>query len=347
MKSKVSVIIPIYNVEKYLDRCVQSVRNQTLRDIEIILVDDGSPDNCPAMCDEYAKLDTRIKVIHKENAGLGYARNSGLEIASGEYVAFVDSDDFVNADMYEKLYNTAKSNKLDTCYCSFKYYNSKTSRFRSRSEVKDFTVFKDNMAVKSFLLDMIGPNLGYPHEVKYLMCVWKAIYSLDIIKLNNILFDNEKVIASEDILFHCLYLPKAKSVGFIPDCCYNYCDNENSISRTYDNKKFHRIVKCLYEVRRRLDKNFSLHEYLPHYQRYLFLSIRSVIFHEVFNVKASISIKRKNIKCRLRNEVYSPLFEDFQYKKLDIKRRILYTLLKYKLAGFIILFYYIQKFFSK
>ncbi|MDR2834406.1 MAG: glycosyltransferase, partial [Streptococcaceae bacterium] len=86
---KISIIVPVYNVEKYLPQCMDSLLNQTLTNIEIILVDDGSPDNCPAMCDEYAKQDNRVKVVHKENGGLGYARNSGLEIANGEYITFV------------------------------------------------------------------------------------------------------------------------------------------------------------------------------------------------------------------------------------------------------------------
>ena len=100
MKPKVSIIVPVYNVEKYLVRCMESLLNQTLKEIEIILVDDGSPDNCPQMCDEYARRDSRVKVIHKSNAGLGYARNSGLDVAVGEYIAFVDSDDYVDTSMY-------------------------------------------------------------------------------------------------------------------------------------------------------------------------------------------------------------------------------------------------------
>lgn len=343
MRHKVSIIVPIYNVEKYLDRCVQSILNQTLKEIEIILVDDGSPDGCPAMCDEYAKQDSRVKVIHKKNGGLGLARNSGLEIATGEYVAFVDSDDFVNPDMYEKLYNTAKHKNLDTCYCGFNYYNSETRNVRRRQEVDGTTVFRGKTEVKNFLLDMVGPALPYPHEVKYLMCVWKAIYSLDLIRHEKILFDNEKIIASEDILFHCLYLPKADAVGFIPDCCYFYCENGNSISRTYDEGKFCRIVKSLLEVRHRLEMNFTLPEYMPHYQRCLFLSIRGVIFHEVFSVNDSFVNKCRNIRKRISNDVYHPLFTDFQYNKMDFKRKLLYALLKLKSAELIILFYHIQK----
>lgn len=95
IRPKVSIVVPIYNVEKYLHRCVNSLIRQTLKDIEIILVDDGSPDNCPKICDEYKNKDIRVKVIHKKNAGLGLARNSGLDEAKGEYVVFVDSDDFI------------------------------------------------------------------------------------------------------------------------------------------------------------------------------------------------------------------------------------------------------------
>lgn len=117
MNPKVSIILPIYGVEKYLSRCMDSVLNQTLRDIEIIMVDDESPDSCPKMCDDFAAQDSRIKVVHKKNGGLGYARNSGLDVATGEYVAFLDSDDFVELDAYEHLYNAAKKTKCRCCFC--------------------------------------------------------------------------------------------------------------------------------------------------------------------------------------------------------------------------------------
>ena len=103
--AKISVIIPVYGVEKYLNRCVESVVNQTFQDLEIILVDDGSPDNCPQMCDEWASRDTRIRTVHRENGGLSCARNTGLSIASGEYVTFIDSDDWIAADTYEYCIN--------------------------------------------------------------------------------------------------------------------------------------------------------------------------------------------------------------------------------------------------
>ena len=115
---KVSIVVPVYKVEEYIDRCLDSLLNQTLKDIEIILVDDGSPDNCPKICDEYAQKDARVRVVHKQNEGLGYARNSGMEVAVGEYIAFVDSDDFVDIRMFEELYDVARGNDSDVVYCN-------------------------------------------------------------------------------------------------------------------------------------------------------------------------------------------------------------------------------------
>ena len=108
-----SVIVPVYNVEAYLPKCIESITAQTYEQLEIILIDDGSTDRCPWICDKYAEKDSRIKVIHKKNGGLGFARNSGLDIAAGEYFAFVDSDDYVDLDFYEKLYTAAKNGDYD------------------------------------------------------------------------------------------------------------------------------------------------------------------------------------------------------------------------------------------
>lgn len=108
-----SVIVPVYKVEPYLHRCIDSIRNQTYKNLQIILVDDGSPDNCGKICDEYAELDARIIVVHQKNRGLSGARNMGLRYAKGEYVAFVDSDDWISSDMYQTLVNLVELNDLD------------------------------------------------------------------------------------------------------------------------------------------------------------------------------------------------------------------------------------------
>ena len=153
---KISVIIPVYNTEEYLKECLDSVINQTLKDIEIILIDDGSTDNSGKFCDEYAEKDTRIKVIHQENQGLGRVRNKGLKIAKGEYIGFVDSDDWIAQDFYEKLYNAAIDNDSEIAIAKIKTYYYKKGFFDLYSNKNDLTiVFKsivcDSIFRKSFL----------------------------------------------------------------------------------------------------------------------------------------------------------------------------------------------------
>ena len=152
MKPKVSIIVPCYGVEKYLDRCVNSLIIQTLKDIEIILVDDKSPDNVPQMCDEWAKKDMRIKVVHKEcNEGLGYARNTGLEIATGEFIAFVDGDDYVDAKMYKELYNEAISSLSDVVYCGV-FNEKRNGKWVLKSDLPQKTVFEGKHQIRNIML---------------------------------------------------------------------------------------------------------------------------------------------------------------------------------------------------
>ena len=129
----ISVIVPIYKVEEYLDCCIRSIINQTYSNLEIILVDDGSPDGCPEICDAWVKKDSRIKVIHKENGGLSDARNAGMVIASGEYVAFIDSDDRVESEFIQKLYNVITEHNADIAECAVSYVDENGNILRVRN----------------------------------------------------------------------------------------------------------------------------------------------------------------------------------------------------------------------
>lgn len=246
MTPKISIIVPCYNVEQYLNRCMQSLINQTLQNIEIILVDDGSPDRCPQLCDEYAKMDNRIKVIHKKNAGLGYARNSGLEIASGEYIAFVDSDDFVEVNMYATLYEMAEGKKCDAVFCGIKKEKRNRQGWYESSEVNEDLIMEGN-EIEAFMLGMIASPLEEYKERIYSMSVWHAIYRREIIEDFNIRFHSERDVTSEDLPFNISFLRNAKRIGYINKCFYYYCYNNNSLTSTFKKEKFPAFVK-LYNV---------------------------------------------------------------------------------------------------
>lgn len=170
MNPLISVIVPIYNVEKYLERCVDSIVNQTYKNLELILVDDGSPDNCPQMCDDYAKKDSRIKVIHKKNGGLSDARNAGMAVATGEYISFIDSDDYVSDDFFECLLNVMNKENSDIAECSVvKFY-----------EDNHFDEFFDNLSAKTYdtqnaMSALIAENPFHQH-------VWNKLYKTELVK---------------------------------------------------------------------------------------------------------------------------------------------------------------------
>lgn len=202
---EISVIVPVYKVEKYLKRCVDSILGQTFENIEIILVDDGSPDNCGEMCDQYARQDERVQVIHKENGGLSSARNVGIEQAKGEYIAFIDSDDWLDADMLEILYDAVKKHNAQIAECSFRsVYNDRIEEETSCSGayivgtnidalegILDWNHFKPVAWNKIYHRSTIG-DIRYPlgklHEdeyttYKYFYNAEKLVY-IDVSKLN-------------------------------------------------------------------------------------------------------------------------------------------------------------------
>ena len=185
---KVSIIVPIYNVEKYLRQCLDSIVNQTLKDIEIILVDDGSTDSCPSICDEYASKDKRIIVIHKENKGLGAAYNTGLDIAKGEYIGFVESDDFIELNMYEELYKRAVETGVDVVKSSFYYYHFEKY---SISNTSKFENIKNGIYKMRQIPEFLWGHCSH----------WSAIYKRDFLLNKKIKFHETKGAAAQDFGF--------------------------------------------------------------------------------------------------------------------------------------------------
>mgnify|MGYP003191133702 CR=1 FL=1 len=240
MNPILSVIIPCYGVEKYLNRCMESIVGQKLSNIEIILVDDGSPDAVPGMCDAWAKKDVRIKVIHKENGGLGYARNSGLEVATGKYVAFIDSDDFISNEMFDALVNKAEATGVDAAFCGY----SREIPSGTWQPILDFSQEKImcKFEYEEYVLSMIASAPYVKKERLYTMSVWHAVYRRAIIYNNKIRFHSEREIVSEDIPFQVDFMKCASRAIFIPETFYYYCLNGSSLSSTFREEKFEKFI---------------------------------------------------------------------------------------------------------
>ncbi len=238
---KVSVIVPVYKVEKYLNRCVNSILAQTFTDFELILVDDGSPDNCPKMCDEYAEKDERIRVIHKENGGVSSARNDGIDMSQGEWIMFVDSDDWIELNSLESLTNAILNDDIDMVVGGYKTI---TIRNEIDHMLENELLSKDKMKEKYTEIADKG-NL-------ILTTPWGKIFKTSVIRDYNISFDTTMKI-SEDTKFVLCFLNVANNVATVSDMIVNYnCKNGTSAT----NKYIEDFAKCKYFM------YMSMREYL-------------------------------------------------------------------------------------
>lgn len=316
---KVSVIVPVYNVEKYLDRCIQPLLHQTLQDIEIILVDDGSWDNCPFLCEEYARNDARVKVIHKKNAGLGFARNSGLDIAVGEYVAYCDSDDYVTQDAYECLYNAAIQYDADVVYGSFYKETSPGIWKEQRKVSKEIIIEGDD--VKNYLLDMLACAPYVKEERKHDMSSCMSIYRRSLIEKNNIRFTSERVNASEDTIYNIDFLKQSYRIVQIPYTFYYYCLNSSSLSHTFLPEKLDRFVILRQQMIERLGAWDLNHE---RSNRFYIGYVRSFLI-------CAFNSNCKNIRCEIKTMINNPVWSEIKYEYkpsyLPWHARIIYWLI--------------------
>ena len=212
---KISIIVPIYGVEKYLQQCVDSILAQTLEDIEVILVDDGSKDNCPQMIDEYAAKDKRVIAVHKKNGGYGQSCNVGLSHASGEYIAIVEPDDWIADNMYEELYTAAKEHNADVVKSKFyKYYD--IDSLADDAKIEEIRWFDHTEPRDVFTIDE-HPEFFYFHP-----SIWSAIYRADLIKKNHLQIEEVPGAGWTDNLFQIQTLCLAKSIYYLDEAFYYY-----------------------------------------------------------------------------------------------------------------------------
>lgn len=252
-----SVIVPVYKVERYLDQCVSSILGQTLTDIEVILVDDGSPDACPAMCDAYAAADPRVRAVHKANEGLGNARNTGLLHATGRYVAFVDSDDFLEPSTYEEAIRQLVDHDADTVRFA-------CNRFTDRGEASPVSydappvIFSSPADLRQLALcvfDIPSPALDR-FDLGGSSCM--AIYKMQIIRQHSLRFENEREYLSEDYIFNFDYYRHSSRVVWLNRTYYHYRITPQSLTRKLNLNVMARVeTYCRYLCRMMTSRGFG------------------------------------------------------------------------------------------
>ena len=337
-KPKISIIVPVYNVEKYLQRCIDSLKNQTIQDIEIILVDDASSDLSPQICDQAAAEDCRIKVIHKVNEGAGKARNAALRIATGEYIGFVDSDDFVATEMFETLYNRAEKYGSDLVmsgvfFVDGNMFSEKGTCIRKIYFDQD-THFETEDELKKLRMGIVGALPEDADDSKYGMSIWKNLFKHEIIKQNNLIFQSEREMFSEDALFMVDYISCIKKATGISEAFYHYCRNEDSISKSYKKDRFEKILVFVREVEKRFKKDSESKEYQIYIDRFWQAMCRVLCSQEIMYAKDN-NIKFTDIKNRLKEVCTHSLtvgtLKSYPICKLPFKQRVFAYCMKYRL----------------
>lgn len=321
----VSIIVPVYNVEKYLKKCVDSLINQSYKDFEILLIDDGSTDSSRIICDEYANKYNFITSYHKKNSGLGLTRNYGMRYAKGKYITFVDSDDFVTPKMLENLVANIKKARADFVIGSFSRVDQNGKCFFKKH-------YKNEIFAGNQILDKLCPRVlgGLPNKNDDIKAsVWNNLYNFEFIKENNLLFLSERKYVSEDIAWTIQCLKFANTVAVTSDSDYCYRVNNNSLSRKYNSQKFY-LYNTFYKYILKEISNLGLDDdAIVRFQKQYLINLAASIFQEKNN---NFKIAYSNIKKICNDKTVINVLSNYPVKKLKIKPRIFTILVKYKVT---------------
>lgn len=318
----ITVVIPVYNVELFLDRCLTSVVNQTYKNLEIILVDDGSTDKSPQMCDEWAKKDERIRVFHKQNEGAGLARNCGIDNANGQYIFFFDSDDFVDETVVEK------------CVSNAQQYNSDVVLYGRGDAYADGRIVKKKIDLKKHIFeqdDVKNELLAglFVYEKGYGVSTCDKMYKLDVIKRFNCRMLSEREIASEDACFTLDFFSYISKATLISDNLYFYFKREQSSSRTFKEDRQDKndafLHKALWYVEdRKLPKKINLYV-TARYHIYTLSAMKLLLVSDLSKKEKNIKLKEMFCNPVLRSSLK---FDVIKIHKKTLK--LFFTLLKFR-----------------
>lgn len=327
----VTVVIPIYNVESWLDRCVSSVVNQTYRDLEIILVDDESPDRCPEMCEEWMQKDARIKVIHKKNAGLGMARNSGIEHATGRYICFVDSDDYIEENTVEECVRAAEREQADiVCYGNDKVLQTgKVVERRKPSAPRSVYSGKEIMTVLLPMTLGSNPKTGENWNLSLSGCF--SLFAMKPIVENNWRFVSEREIISEDFYSVLKLYQYVRKVVILDEIYYHYTTNPISLTQTYRKDRYEKIRHFYIKIQE-LAQEMNMAQALDDGLCATFLGLTIGCMKQIVSSGESINQKITNLSQILSDNVFYKALKTHDFSGENIKKRVFYWACQHRLV---------------
>lgn len=333
----VSIVVPIYNVEKYLNRCLDSLINQSFKDIEIIALNNGSTDNSLNILKEYAEKDKRIRVIDNDNLGVSEARNIGIREAKGKYIVFVDSDDWIDIDMIEVLYKSIDTNDCDLVMCTY------VREFGDHSKEKVFNLPEENLYVDDEVKDkllrkLIGPlgkELANPEYLDALGTVWSKMYKTSILIDKDLRFvDLNEIGSGEDTLFNIFVFNEVSKVILLNKPMYHYWrGNSNSITSRYIPNFVEKRRNYFNYMKDFIKENELGNEYEIALNNRICTSVLGMGLLECSKSNnVSFFNKIKNIKGILQEDYIESAYRNFELKNFSIHWRVFYFFNKYKLS---------------
>ena len=340
MRPFISVIIPVYNVEDYIERCIDSFLAQAYDNYELLLVDDGSTDKSGIICDQYANEYLNIRALHKENSGLGGARNYGIIHATGEYITFIDSDDWVDSNYFEVLYNTLISTKPDMFKFGYRKINE-GKVFKIVYPYYNEGVYDRDEIEYEILPGAIGPISLFDYSKTPLLSACVCVYASGFIKEHALVFENERVVLNEDNLFNIAALLKAKRVVISHQILYNYDFREGSLSKRYLDKMVERKEVLLKHYRYLLFENGVFEKYSESFYSQSVDSYYACIVNECSSW--GNNSKKQNVKRILNLTGCQNAIKMCKHNNLSGKGKIIYLLMKYKLATMMCFLYGVAK----
>lgn len=327
-KNLISIVVPIYNVEKYLSRCINSLVNQSYKNIEIILIDDGSIDNCPQICDDWAKKDKRIRVIHKKNAGLGIARNTGIEHAKGKYICFIDSDDMLDLNSIEECCNKIEKFEFDIVYFGFKYIDTENNIKRIFTPTPTKNEYFDDEIKREFLPGIVS-LMPDEHDFNMSLSSCMCLIKLDLINENNWRFVSERKIISEDVYSLLVLFKKIKSVYICPKSFYSYRINPKSLTHSYRSDRFEKVKELHNELIKLYNERNMTERFDYMFLSYTISCIKSIVISDL-----SFKKKKKEINIIINDKKFNDMI-NLYFERESVIRKIYFIFIKLKFTNII------------